>query len=55
MVRFVAFTRYDNSNARREWGWQPAHDTVDEIAQDIVSEVRLHPRRYGLDDLTMEL
>ena len=39
---------FDDSNARKEWKWQPTYDTIDKIAEDMIKEIRLHPNRYGL-------
>jgi nucleoside-diphosphate-sugar epimerase len=35
----------DDSDARREWGWQPRY-TLEEAVSDFVAEVRAHPGRY---------
>ena len=45
---YPALVRYDDSNAREEWGWSPFYDTVDKIAEDAVREVREHRRRHSL-------
>ena len=47
VVLYPELTRYDDSNARKEWDWQPVYDSVDKIAEDIINEVRLHPKRHG--------
>lgn len=38
--------RFDDSRAREEWGWEPRY-TQDEMVDDFLHEMRLHPERYG--------
>jgi nucleoside-diphosphate-sugar epimerase len=39
---------FDDSCARREWGWQPDFGSLDRIVPDFIAEVRTHPAKYGL-------
>ncbi len=36
----------DDSNARKEWNWQPAYNQ-EEIVDDFLQELRLRPQRYA--------
>jgi threonine 3-dehydrogenase len=36
----------DDSNARREWGWDPEYDQ-ERTVDDFLEELREHPQRYG--------
>lgn len=38
--------RFDDSRAREEWGWQP-HYSQEEMVDDFLQEMRLHPERYA--------
>ena len=38
--------RYDDSRAREEWGWKP-HYSQEEMVDDFLNEMRLHPERYA--------
>lgn len=38
--------RYDDSRAREEWGFQP-HYTQDQMVDDFLQEMKLHPQRYA--------
>jgi threonine 3-dehydrogenase len=40
--------RFDDSYARKEWGWKPEHATVDQIVEAFIKDMRAHPQRYGL-------
>jgi hypothetical protein len=35
----------DDSNAEREWNWKPTYDH-EQIVDDFLQELRLHPQRY---------
>ena len=37
--------RFDDSYARREWGWKPEHSTVDQIVEAFIKDMRAHPHR----------
>jgi len=39
---------FDDSNARKEWGWKPEYDTPDKIISIFEEDVKQHPKRYGL-------
>ena len=41
-------TTFDDTNARREWGWKPAYPTADSIVSAFIEEMKTHPQRYGL-------
>jgi nucleoside-diphosphate-sugar epimerase len=34
-----------DDNARTEWGWRPVYD-LEEMVDDCLQELRLHPKRY---------
>ncbi len=36
----------DDSNARKEWNWQPAYD-LEQIVADFLQELRVYPQRYA--------
>ncbi len=38
--------RFDDKRAREEWNWAP-HYTQEQIVDDFLSEMRLHPHRYA--------
>jgi threonine 3-dehydrogenase len=38
--------RYDDSRSREEWGWEP-HYSQDQMVDDFLQEMRLHPERYA--------
>ncbi len=37
--------RFDDRRARQEWGWVPQY-SQEQIVDDFLSEMRLHPHRY---------
>ena len=39
---------FDDSYARKEWGWQPQYSTVDAIIDAFEKDMEEHPVRYGL-------
>ncbi len=39
---------FDDSCARKEWGWKPAYPTVDKVVRAFIEEIRAYPQRYGL-------
>lgn len=39
---------FDDSYAKKEWGWQPVHPTVDLIVKAFIDAMHAHPHRYGL-------
>lgn len=39
---------FDDSYARREWGWRPLYSGLDAIVPDFIDEVRTNAARYGL-------
>jgi threonine 3-dehydrogenase len=41
-------TVFDDSNARREWGWSPVYTTPEAIIERFENDVKAHPGRYGL-------
>lgn len=44
---FPNMTKFDDDNARNEWGWTPSYATLDSIAEDFIKEIREHPGRHG--------
>jgi len=46
LLRIVESLRpLDDSNARREWGWEPAYD-LERIVDDFLQELKRNPQRY---------
>ena len=43
-----AMTLFDDSYARKEWGWKPAYSTPQAIIEQFEQDVTEHPKRYGL-------
>lgn len=39
---------FDDSVARKEWGWKPAYATFDVVVSDFEKEIKEHPKRYGM-------
>jgi len=39
---------FDDSCARREWGWSPVYSTPEAVIERFKRDVKEHPRRYGL-------
>jgi nucleoside-diphosphate-sugar epimerase len=43
-----SMTVFDDSNARKEWGWSPVYTTPEAVIERFEKDVKEHPRRYGL-------
>ena len=39
---------FDDSFARKEWGWHPRYDTLEAVIEAFEKDLRENPRRYGL-------
>ena len=39
---------FDDSYARKEWGWQPQYATTEAIIDVFEKDIRVQPGRYGL-------
>jgi len=39
---------YDDSRARKEWGWKSRYPNFEVVVRDFIEEVRKNPERYGL-------
>ena len=39
---------FDDSCARREWGWKPEFGTIEDSVPDFIAEIQTNPSRYGL-------
>ncbi len=37
---------WDDSYARKEWGWDPAYPKVEQFVSDFITEIQSHPERY---------
>jgi threonine 3-dehydrogenase len=37
---------WDDSYARKEWGWQPQYDTVEKMVTDLIGDLKQHPELY---------
>jgi threonine 3-dehydrogenase len=46
-ARFTSIT-WDDTCARREWGWRPEYTTIDQVVSSFIQEIREDPARYGL-------
>ena len=40
--------RFDDSYARKEWGWKPLYDTPEAIIDKFEKDMRERPRCFGL-------
>jgi threonine 3-dehydrogenase len=40
--------RFDDSYARKEWGWKPLHDTLESMIEKFEKDVKERPRCFGL-------
>lgn len=47
-LRFEAMKVFDDSYARREWGWKPLYATAEAIIDIFEKDIKEHPQRYGL-------
>ncbi len=41
-------TRFDDSYAKKEWGWSPVYATLEAITDQFQKDLEDHPKRYGL-------
>jgi len=39
---------YDDSRARKEWGWESRYPNFERVVADFIEEVRKNPERYGI-------
>ena len=46
--RRAVFKVFDDSYARKEWGWKPEYATVETIIDIFEKDMKEYPRRYGL-------
>jgi len=46
--RFDVWKVFDDSYARKEWGWKPQYATLEAIIDIFEKDMKEHPRRYGL-------
>ena len=46
--RFGVWKVFDDSYARKEWGWKPQYATLEAIIDIFEKDMKEHPRRYGL-------
>jgi threonine 3-dehydrogenase len=42
------WTAFDDSYARKEWGWSPKFGTPEAVIEQFAKDVKEHPKRYGL-------
>ncbi len=45
---FGAWKVFDDSYARKEWGWKPQYVTIEAIIDRFEKDMKEHPKRYGL-------
>ena len=48
MIKSLQIKVFDDTCARKEWGWKPAYATFDAIVSDFEKEMKNHPKRYGM-------
>lgn len=47
---FLSYVRvWDDTYARKEWGWKPAYLTIDQIVYDFIKEMKSHPECYAIN------
>lgn len=46
--RYAVMKVFDDSYARKEWGWKPQYATLEAIIDIFEKDMKEHPRRYGL-------
>ncbi len=46
--RLDAMKVFDDSYARKEWGWKPQYTTLEAIIDQFEKDMKKHPKRYGL-------
>ena len=46
--KFDGWKMFDDSCARKEWGWKPEYDTLEEIISVFEKDLKKYPKRYGL-------
>ncbi|MFC1916350.1 NAD-dependent epimerase/dehydratase family protein [Chloroflexota bacterium] len=46
--RSIPIKRFDDSYARKEWGWKPLYTTFEAIIEQFEKDIKDHPRRFGL-------
>jgi nucleoside-diphosphate-sugar epimerase len=46
--RHAAMKAFDDSLARKEWGWKPQYTTLEAIIDIFEKDMKDHPKRYGL-------
>jgi nucleoside-diphosphate-sugar epimerase len=39
---------FDDSRARKEWGWESRYPNFERVVRDFIEEVRKNPERYGI-------
>ena len=48
MEKIGITTRFDDSYARKEWGWSPLYTTAEAIVDIFEKDIKDHPKRFGL-------
>jgi len=46
--RHAVMKAFDDSYARKEWGWKPQYTTLEAIIDIFEKDMKEHPKRYGL-------
>ena len=46
--RHAVMKAFDDSYARKEWGWKPQYSTLEAIIDIFEKDMKDHPKRYGL-------
>jgi len=46
--RTAQIETFDDTCARKEWGWRPEYTTIEALVPDFINEVRVNRHRYGL-------
>jgi hypothetical protein len=47
-VAVAVLKKFDDSYARKEWGWKPLYDTPEAVITKFEKDVRERPRCFGL-------
>ena len=48
LAKYQENQTYDDTNARKEWGWYPLYEELDGIVEDYIKEVRTRPEFFGI-------
>jgi len=46
--KYKTWQIFDDTNARKEWGWEPLYQDLESIVEDYINEVRTRPEFFGI-------